>query len=92
MIIKIKSKVGLGLLLSSVAIPVFAWNASNDHNSNKGYESSFGNRYEYNLSNPSDSLRYETDPSAQLRDSIDVNPTRGLERGVGQYGGGAYRE
>lgn len=58
--------------------------------SNRGYESSFGNRYEYDLSDPGDRLQYGVDPDAQLRDSLDVDPTRDLERGIGEYGGGAY--
>jgi hypothetical protein len=53
-----------------------------------GYETSFGNRYEYDLSDPSDKIMYEVDPNAQLRDSIDVNPERDLERSLGEYGGG----
>ena len=59
-----------------------------DRDQEKGYESSFGNRYEYDLSDPSDRIMYEVDPDAQLRDSIDVNPERDLERGLGEYGGG----
>jgi hypothetical protein len=56
----------------------------------RGYESSFGRRYEYDLSDPSDQIMYEVDPNAQLRDSIDVDPTRDLERSIGEYGGGVY--
>ena len=59
-----------------------------DRDQEKGYESSLGNRYEYDLSDPSDKIMYEVDPDAQLRDSIDVNPERDLERGLGEYGGG----
>lgn len=54
----------------------------------EGYESSFGNRYEYDLSDPGDRIMYEVDPDAQLRDSLDVNPERDLERSLGEYGGG----
>ena len=61
---------------------------SYDSEQDKGYETSFGNRYEYDLSNPSDRVRYGADPNAQLRDSIDVNPIRDVERSVGEYGGG----
>lgn len=59
-----------------------------DRAEDQGYESSFGNRYEYDLSDPSDRIMYEVDPDAQLRDSIDVNPERELERSLGEYGGG----
>ena len=59
-----------------------------DRDQEEGYESSFGNRYEYDLNNPSDRVMYEVDPNAQIRDSIDVNPVRDVERSIGEYGGG----
>jgi hypothetical protein len=87
---------GVGLAFSSVSASSFAWNYMDENNSrdnsNRGYESSFGNKYEYDLSRPIDRIRYNLDLGAQLRDSIDVNPTRNLERGLGQYGGGVYRD
>lgn len=103
---KINALIALALFLSSVTTSSFAWDNMDEINSNdrsisgyeendnsiKGYESSFGNKYEYDLSRPSDRLRYEVDPGAQLRDSIDVNPIRDLERNLGQYGGGVIRE
>lgn len=51
------------------------------------YESSTGQRYEYDLSNPADRARYRVDPAAQARDR--VNPRVKLDRNIGQYGGGA---
>lgn len=45
-------------------------------------------QYRYDLSNPSDRLRYQVDPSAQLMDSINVDPRVELDRGMGQYGAG----
>jgi hypothetical protein len=51
------------------------------------YQSSTGTRYKYDLSNPSDQIRYEVDPGAQLRDSI--NPKVQIDRGLGQHGGGS---
>ena len=66
----------------------YGYDSPYDRDQDKGYESSFGNRYEYDLSDPSDRVMYEVDPSAQLRDSIDVNPIRDVERSVGEYGGG----
>lgn len=66
----------------------YDYGRSIDRDQREGYESSFGNRYEYDLSRPSDRVRYEVDPSAQLRDSIDVNPMRDVERSIGEYGGG----
>ena len=86
----------VALVLSSVSTSSFAWNYMDENsgntNSNRGYESSFGNRYEYDLSRPGERVRYGADPGAQVRDSIDVNPTRDLERQTGQFGGGMYRD
>jgi uncharacterized protein (DUF486 family) len=94
--VKTKVLIVVALFCSSVATSSFAWNHMDENNSNddvkRGYESSFGNKYEYDLSRPGDRLRYDVDPAAQLRDSIDVNPTRELERGLRQYGGGVYRD
>jgi len=58
----------------------------------EGYESSFGNRYEYDLSKPGDRIRYEVDPAAQIRDSVDVNPVREVEQSIGQHGGGVLKD
>ena len=57
---------------------------------NGGYESSTGNRYEYDLSDPGDRVEYEVDPGAQLRDEISVDPTREIDQDLGEYGGGIY--
>ncbi len=80
---KIKTMVTAGLLSSCFVVPSLAWNYDDDDN--KKYESSFGNKYQYDLSNPSDRIKYEIDPAAQLRDRLDVNPARKLDRGLGQY-------
>ena len=53
------------------------------------YRGSSGALYQYDLSNPSDQLRYSVDPGAQLRDEID--PRVQLDRSLGQYGGGVGR-
>jgi hypothetical protein len=78
----------LSLLLSTSAVA-----RDNDRNSRqqKEYESRFGTRYQYDLSKPSDRLRYEVDPSAQIRDEMSVDPRRDLDRDMGQYGGGIKR-
>jgi hypothetical protein len=55
------------------------------------YRGSSGALYQYDLSNPSDQLRYSVDPGAQLRDSINVNTRVVIDRGLGQYGGGIER-
>lgn len=96
---KMKIMFGVALLSLCAIIPAFAWdNPYNNDNSRKGndnsksgYESSLGNRYQYDLSDPSDRVRYKVDPGAKLRDKIDVDPRRQLERDTGQYGGGVYR-
>lgn len=56
----------------------------------EGYESSFGRKYEYDLSKPVDKIRYQTDERAKLRDSLDVDPRREIERDLGQQGGGIF--
>ncbi len=61
---------------------------SYNSNAPSGYRSSTGSTYEYDLSNPSDRVRYGADPLAKLRDRLDVNPQRRIERNTGQYGGG----
>ena len=60
--------------------------------STSGYKSSFGSTYEYDLSNPSDRVRYRADPKAKLRDRLDVNPQRRIERNIGQHGGGVLNK
>ncbi len=59
-------------------------------NYNSYYESSSGNRYEYNLNNRVDQIQYEYDRPAQIRDAY--NPRTGIDRSMGQYGGGIYPE
>ena len=51
------------------------------------YKAASGQCYQYDLNNIGDQLRYQVDPGAQLRDEI--NPNVGIDRSVGQYGGGA---
>jgi hypothetical protein len=53
------------------------------------YRGSSGALYQYDLSKPTDQLRYGVDPGAQLRDEID--PRVQLDRSLGQYGGGVGR-
>ena len=57
-------------------------------NNGPNYQGSSGTHYQYDLSNPSDQLRYSTDLSAQRNDSLSVNPGVSLDRGLGQNGGG----
>jgi hypothetical protein len=72
------------LLLLLIGANAQAWDGKKD----KSYKSRFGNEYEYDLSRPSDQLKYELDLKAQMRDELNVDPRRDLERDLGQYGGG----
>ena len=60
--------------------------------SSSGYQGSSGSKYQYDLSNPSDRNSYSIDLSAQRRDQLDVSPSRSLDSGLGQYGGGIYND
>ena len=55
------------------------------------YRGSTGTQYRYDLSKPIDRMRYQTDVNAQMRDSLNVDPRVGLDRSMGQYGGGIRR-
>lgn len=89
----------IAVSLCLVASPCFAFMndvASQQENQHtqilqpKVYESSTGNQYKYDLSKPSDQIRYSVDPSAQLHDSINmpVHPSTDIDRSLGQHGGG----
>lgn len=73
------------MLLSSPALA--GQDREEERNKEYPYESMTGTRYKYDLSNPSDRIRYEVDPVAQVRDS--VNPRIDIDKGLGQYGGGS---
>jgi hypothetical protein len=83
----LKSVVTVFVLSLCMAIPALA----ND-DSNKGFESSTGTQYEYDLGTPSGQIRYDVDPSAQIRDSISVDPRRDIDKSLGQHGGGIYND
>lgn len=53
-------------------------------NGRKIYIDLMGNKYQYDLNNPSDKLTYSTDIAAQMRDKISITPTRN------KNGGGIY--
>jgi hypothetical protein len=57
----------------------------------KTYKSIVGNEYEYDLSKPSDQIKYEVDVGAQMRDEMDIDPRREIEQDMGQHGGGKIR-
>lgn len=55
------------------------------------YQGSSGAKYKYDLNRPGDQIRYSLDPAAQLRDSTNIDPRRGIDRSLGQQGGGVQR-
>jgi len=57
---------------------------------NAYYTGMSGTKYQYDMSNPTDSLNYSVDLDAQMRDQMNVNPNVDLDRGIGQVGGGVY--
>ena len=59
-------------------------------NNNSSYESNSGTKYEYDLNDIRDRNSYSTDTDAQLRDSLNTNPRRQMDRDMGQHGGGIY--
>jgi hypothetical protein len=69
---------------------LYAYDYNSDSNDDANYESSSGNQYKYDLSDPSDRLEYSVDVGAQLDDS--VNPSVGLDRSLGEYGGGIVND
>ena len=64
---------------------------NSNSNSSSGYKSYFGNTYQYDLSNPVDRVKYNSDPLAKLRDRVGDNKyQRELESNLGQSGGGIF--
>lgn len=70
---------------------ISGYNRGTDSSKSKTYKSSFGNKYEYDLSKPIDQIKYDIDLKAQQRDELDINPVRDLERDLGEYGAGVRR-
>ncbi|MBV5336721.1 MAG: hypothetical protein J0653_01570 [Deltaproteobacteria bacterium] len=54
------------------------------------HESAMGNQYRYNLAQPVDKIMYDIDPAAKLYDKINipVTPSVGIDRSLGEHGGG----
>ena len=78
------------LILSLVLGGSLMADTYNSDNNEKTYESSSGNKYKYDLSDPSDRLDYSVDPGGRRDDRI--NPSVGLDRSMGEYGGGIIDE
>jgi len=60
--------------------------------SNSGFKSSLGNTYQYDLSNPVDKRKYQSDPNAKLRDRTANQYMKALESILGQSGGGIFKK
>lgn len=69
---------------------VYGYDSGSD--SDSGYESNSGSRYQYDLNDPGDSIEYSTDLDAQRRDQMSTDPRRDLDQESGQYGGGIYND
>ena len=65
-------------------------NPYSNNNDDAKYEGTSGTKYKYDLSDPSDKIEYSTDVEAQMNDRLNapINPGVGLDRSMGQYGGG----
>lgn len=62
-------------------------------NPSNGYQGTSGQRYQYDLSSPSDRIDYSYDLDAQRRDSqYDYSNNVGRDRSFGEYGGGRYND
>ena len=53
------------------------------------YKGSSGMQYQYDLSRPGDRIKYNLDIGAKMRDRINPDPRINIDRGMGQFGGGA---
>lgn len=87
----------LAAVFFAVTSPVLAWSieeelrGSKEADKDHPYQGSSGARYEYDLSRPSDQVRYEHDFNAQRRDEMSIDLRRDRDRDRGQYGGGIER-
>lgn len=87
----LRKKIILGLTIASISSIASAYDfgllsPTGIYEGNSTYESSLGNKYQYDLSNPVDSIRYDVDPTAQIKDSVSVR--RDMDISMGEYGGG----
>ena len=86
----------LVIMVLLIISPAIAWDndyetsrqkQERERNKEYPYKSTSGTRYKYDLSKPGDRIKYEVDPGAQIRDS--VNPRIEIDRDLGQHGGGS---
>ena len=83
-----------GLSLQAYDIHQYDMGKSQTNNQSSGYQGSSGQRYQYDMSNGNDRLRYSTDVGAQQRDNnynmYNTNGNVQKDKNNGQYGGGLY--
>lgn len=72
------------------ALLVFLFSLSGFSVADDRYESTYGNTYQYDMSDPSDRIDYSVDIDAQMRDKSSIEPTRELDQKMGEHGGGIY--
>ena len=77
------------LILALSLTPALAWDNRQYENQVYKHEGISGQKYKYNLRDPSDEINYSIDLDAQMMDKINPNPLINLDRGLGDYGGGA---
>lgn len=81
------------ILAVIISIPLAAFAADSGKKAISEFESSAGYKYQYDLRNPADEVRYKNDVGAQLRDEIKsfkYDPRKEiLEDAYGQKGRGA---
>ena len=91
-----KRMILLVIMVLLIISPAIAWDndyetsrqkQERERNKEYPYKSTSGTRYKYDLSKPGDRIKYEVDPGAQIRDS--VNPRIEIDRDLGQHGGGS---
>jgi hypothetical protein len=83
----------ISVVLLLVTTSAFAWQNNNVFNNNdfnsNGYTGNSGTKYQYDMNNIGDNIRYQSDSGAQIRDRIGGNrPGAKIDRAHGQYGGG----
>src|SRR5450756_1870865 len=85
---KTRSLLALALAFASAHLYAQGWNSapSNPYerheSQNYPYRGSSGTQYQYDLSKPSDQVRYGVDPAGQLRDGISVDPRREIDQSL----------
>lgn len=95
-IVKTTTKVFFILLISSFSLEAYDvhqydMDRKQHENHNNGYQGSSGQRYQYDLSKPSDRIDYMYDKDAQRRDSqYDYSGNSQRDSMYGQHGGGRY--